>query len=478
MPWPIYFPQNLTISSNKSPVGIATLWTQKEKILEKIPKQYFYVGGQLYSKAGINFIIRNILANPTITKLIICGLDKSGSGDALINLQQNGIDNDYNIIGSENARIHREIPKDSIETFRQNVEVIDMRKKLNIAEIKKINQNASIPRPFTISQIFPEAEHTAPDYFPSEKIAIRLEAKTVAIVWLKALEHIIRFGYVRASHYSKRQKELINLNTIITDEDPDNIFFAPWYPFSQNDYKNYLPQIMTAKEIPEVSYTYGQRLRNHNGINQIQESIIRRLKSEEFSRRAVAVTWDVAIDTYNEHCPCLDLIQCLVQGKKMYMICYMRSNDMYRAYPLNALAFRAMQKEIARAVDLEMGYLNIISASAHIYDENFEEIQNLLEKYKHHIPKCEWDPRGNFIIETKNNSIVVTHQSPEGIELDRIEGKTAMDVYNKINKKLGISLIGHALDIGAQLQNAETAIKLNIPFTQDMPLNFDELKNE
>ncbi len=475
--WPIYFSKNLTTGSEESGYGIATLWTEKEKVLNNLDPKHFCLGGQLYSKAGINFILRNILANPIIKRIILCGQDKSGSGEALLNLQKNGINAEHEIIGSANALIHKEIPREAVELFRKHVEILDLRGELSPQKIRAhIDLEKINPTPFASRQIFPEPELLKPNYFPGEKMGIRIEAKKVSIAWLKVLQYLMKFGYERPSHYSNKQKELLNVNTIITDEDAEKPLLAAWFDFNEEEYLNYLPQIMTAQKIPDVNYTYGQRLRDHDGIDQIKISIIERIKKEEFTRRAVAVTWNVKMDYNNDHCPCLDLVQCLVQDKKIYMICYMRSNDMYRAFPRNALAFRKMQKEIADAVKLELGYLNIISASAHIYDENYEAVKNLLEKYGDRIPPCEWDPRGNFTIEIEKDAIKAVHNSPDGIEIDRYEGKTASEVYRKLANNLALSMIGHALDLGAQLQNAEIAMKLGIPFTQDRPLSFDNIK--
>lgn len=474
--WPIYFQKNLILGEEQSGYGIATLWTEKETVLTELEPKHFCIGGQLYSKIGINFILRNVLAHPIIKRIIICGQDKSGSGEALINLKKNGINQDHEIIGSQNAPIHKEIPAEAVELFRKNVEILDFRGEASPEKIRKEIERVKIDAtPFAESQIFPEPEVLKPNYFPSEKIGIRIEARKVSIAWLKVLQHIMKFGYERPSHYSDKQKELLHVNTIITDENPDKPDLAQWFDFSEEEYINYLPQIMTAQQIPNVNYTYGQRLRDHEGINQIEESIIRRLKKESFTRRAVAVSWNVKTDYNNEHCPCLDLIQCLVQDKKIYMSCYLRSNDMYRAFPRNALAFRKMQKEIADAAELELGYLNVISASAHIYEENYEAVTTLLEKYGDRIPPCEWDPRGNFIIEVDGDIIRAIQNSPDGVEIDRYEGSSASEVYRQLSHNLAVGIIGHALDLGAQLQNAEIALKLGIKFTQDRPLPLKEL---
>ena len=47
-------------------------------------------------------------------------------------------------------------------------------------------------------------------------------------------------------------------------------------------------------------------------------------------------------------------------------------------------------------------------------------------------------------------------------------------MYNQLILADVISQIPHAFDIGAELQKAEIAIKQNLNYIQDQPLNFNE----
>ena len=50
------------------------------------------------------------------------------------------------------------------------------------------------------------------------------------------------------------------------------------------------------------------------------------------------------------------------------MIVYFRSNDMLSAYGANVFALATLQKRVAGELGIEIGWLETISASAHIYD--------------------------------------------------------------------------------------------------------------
>lgn len=475
--WPVYFAENLILGNEKSSVGVATLWTPKEAFSKKLKPESYRLIGQLYSNDGINPMIRNVMANPTIRTVVLCGQDKIGSADSLSKLLENGINEKGEVIGKEESKIEKEIPREAVELFRSHVKLIDMRGVLNAEEIQAaIDACEQNVEPWAEPQLFPEPEISA-DWFPSEDSQYTYRAKTVADVWPKILQGIMRFGEEKMTHYSTKQKELYNVTAVITDEDPENIAWAPYFNFTKEHFEGYKPQVMTAEPVPSLAYTYGIRLRDHNGVNQI-ESIINKLKAEAHSRRAVAVLWNVATDDQSEHPPCLTVVEAAIKYDKLFMTCYLRSNDMYRGWPENTLAFRTMQKEVADAVGLPMGPLTTISTSAHVYEENFAQIQDLITEYYPKLP-CEQDPRGNYVIKVvakdpADKHIEVIHMTPQGRKVGLYKGKKAMAIFNDIANNGGISVFVHALDLGAELQKAEIALEQGMEYTQDRPLPFTQ----
>src|SRR4030042_5241325 len=82
MTWPKYYTNQILIPSTEGFIGIISGWTKKEHIDEIIlaeNKNKIGAIGQLYSKEGINYIIRNLFLNPRLAKLIVTGNDLSGS---------------------------------------------------------------------------------------------------------------------------------------------------------------------------------------------------------------------------------------------------------------------------------------------------------------------------------------------------------------------------------------------------------------
>lgn len=473
--WPKYFSDLLIKGDRRSSVGVVALWTDKRLIFKNLGQAGARVSliGQLYSKDGINWILRNIFLNPFIRKLIICGEDKSRSGDALICLSKNGIDNQGAIIGSSFAQLHQEIEREYIKAFRANVEVVDLRGKNPTEKIlKEISGTKKHKKPWIEPKEFPEPVLHSPETIPSEQCGFKIEGEKVGDIWLKILGVIMRFGYVKKSQHSSDQREIVNLISIITGENTDTIDWKPYFLFTRKDLKNYLPQVLTKNPIPNVEYTYGQRLRDYDGTDQIK-SIIEDLKKTPYSRRAVAVTWKVAKDHDNPHAPCLDLIQCLVQDNNLFFTAYIRSNDMFRAWPMNALALLHLQKIIAEETGFKIGPLTIVSSSAHIYSDGWNEAKNILDKYGK-TAMCRFDPRGNFVISLEGGKIKAKQLSPSGKPIFEFWGKTAREVFDNICVNQGVSLVEHAFDLGAELQKAEIALKQGVAYVQDQSLKFSK----
>lgn len=431
--------------------------------------------GQFYSNDGVNPLLRNILAKPEIRTLVICGQDRIGSSEALFCLINNGINENYEVIGCENSRVDREIPREAIDAFRANVTLIDQRGVMKSDEIAKvIAECAQDVTPWREAAIYPEAEISS-DWFPSEHSGFAYRGATVADVWPKLMHAILRFGELKDSnHTSGKQRELLNVSAVIDNENPDDLQFADYFEFTREHFEEYKNQVLTAEPIESLAYTYGIRLRDHSGVNQIEE-MIDKLKKEPSTRQALASLWDVTKDHASSHPPCLTIVHALIKYDKLFLVCYLRSNDIFRAWPENALAFRLLQKEIADGVGLPLGPLTTIADSAHIYQENFVRATEIVDTWYPKLP-CEQDPRGNFVITVVPKShIQVTHLTPQGKKIAQYKGKKAVELMNAIASDEGVSVPIHALDLGAELQKAEIALKYTIPFTQDQPLSLDNL---
>lgn len=460
MSWPKFYANQLILPSETGFVGIISGWTKKEHIDSLISaenKSKISSIGQLYSKEGLNYIIRNLFLNPKITKLIVTGNDLSGS----VKFFKEFLNDNAGL-----QAIHAEIEPAKIQEFRawfKDNTVYLPENEIDAWLSQQKNEGQTWTKePFD----FPDQAQREHTDFPSESVCFRLEDKKIADLWLKVLDRILKFGVNKMSQYGEMQREIVNITTAVSEEDPDDPYLPAHLYFNKQDLENYFPQLMTDHIFEGVEYTYGSRLRNFQGINQVN-AIIDDLKANNFSRRAIGFTWDVLKDTGNPKSPCLNLIHALVQRETVYLTAYFRSNDMYRAWPQNAFALRKIQKEISQALNLKIGKMCIVSNSAHIYERDFLAASEMVEKHKPQT-ECSQDPRGSFVISVENGKIIANHFTPDGNFIQKFEGQTAHEIHDQIFTF--VSDILHAFDLGRELMKAEIALKKNIPYTQDQEL--------
>lgn len=486
MEWPLYYKNILRVSNLKSPVGITTMWTERDavvKILSGLEDKYCVVGN-LYGQAGITPIIRNVFAKPTLRTIILWGADLSSSGQSLLYFMQNGIDENYQIIGDpKKGMIERDIDKKSIELFRKNVEIVNLRGKPTDELVKAVKKYSKKDiKPFSKPKVFPVTT-SEPTTYPSEQVCFRVQGKTVAQTWLKVLNNIMRFGRAKKTRYTQTNelKELLNLNAVITDENPDKIYFPHYLPFGKQELESYYPQVLTAKKIPNIAYTYGQRLRDNRGIDQINE-IIKLLKDRPFSKKMAAFTADIELDWGNVNkgdTPCLTMVLGSVQDDKFIMTTHFRSQDMVHGWPRNVFSLRRLQKYICDEADFKMGQFVMITHSAHIYSDDYALVQKILdENYVNELgfaPNAhfDFDQRGNVVVSVEENEkgtkeIVAKLFSPGGgLVLKEWRGEKAYEVYMQMTDWDCIEMPSHLVYIGTELQRAEYAIDQGKLYHQD-----------
>jgi len=114
--------------------------------------------------------------------------------------------------------------------------------------------------------------------------------------------------------------------------------------------------------------------------------------------------------------------------------------------------------------------LCIIIGEGIINESELEDVVELLGT----SPRYRWesDPHGNLIIRVEENLIKVIHLSSSGGVLDEISGVSAKELFKKIASSNKISMIYHALDIGAELNKAELALKKGVKYVQDKDIEF------
>jgi len=145
-----------------------------------------------------------------------------------------------------------------------------------------------------------------------------------------------------------------------------------------------------APEEGKWTYTYHQRLFNYDcggsKVDQISMAI-EKLARVPHTRRAQAITWNVALDPKTNDPPCLQRLwfRCLGErnGKmKLNMNSHWRSRDAYKAAFMNMFALADLQARLASSlsdktgIDVSAGQYVDMSDSYHIYGAYFPDFKD------------------------------------------------------------------------------------------------------
>ena len=113
------------------PVAVSTLGDCElpDILAARKPKGMCVVGKTETENIGIEKIIQNTLAAPTIRYLLLCGEDSQGhfSGQTMLSLFENGVNERMRVVGSKGKRpILANTTSQTVAAFTDQVEIVDM----------------------------------------------------------------------------------------------------------------------------------------------------------------------------------------------------------------------------------------------------------------------------------------------------------------------------------------------------------------
>ena len=499
-------------------VGLCTVWNEPELVFNRSAaiREKVAILGTLYSRHGVNVILRNLALNPTIRTLYLWGhgaLSNTAFGLAgrtiLEQFWRAGVEADGTVSGTK-FKLEKEIKPAILEKIRAAVRLEDLSDR-TLSEVEKLIEaagsshaaKASRDKPYMSPVAFPPAVPEAVEVFPSETVGWLVRGRSILDAWSRVVERIMRYGVIKGTQYGYQQRELIGVTWLAASEDPDDpdLSLAADWPqelrqlvgASADSLREYFRVFLSPECPPGIAYTYGNRLQRYphfvrlgrtsrdkpGNINQIEEVIIKQMRASPDSRRAVATTMVPSIDKDSKEPPCLTQIQTLQSGGALHLLATVRSHDIFKAGLPNAFGLRTIQKKIAATLGFTLGQLQITSQSAHIYEQDWTEAFKLTrclfwerEPSLTFNPATQSDPRGNFIITIEGDELVATLQGPEGETLLKLTGPSAKHLAKKITQLELLARTDHLADVAMELQKAEIAKERGLNYQQDRNLVF------
>lgn len=477
MEWP--FSQKEVITGNRDAgIGVCTLWSPRDKFTKKYLSEFMdriAVVGNLYSVFGIGILIRNFLANPHLRYLIVSGTEMGKARAALESL------------GKDSSLLQKLFLEEwHIERFLKQVK-IDYVEHHAIREFfedykyethKKFSENLSVQ----FDSIIVPLPKPSAEVFPTAKSGHLIRVATIAEGYEALLREIRLFGHITGEDSEgHRRQELWQLTMVITNQDPVGFISIPHPEYDEEKIKKYCEDFWNGSEPEDLAYRYGHIMRFVFG-DQV-EACVEAFKKKAETFRPMICLWDPRVEggsINSEDPPCVIMMQPRIVGDLLHVKGYIRTNDMFGGWPLNAIAIRYIQhrlcerlREDLKRPGLKLGEMEITSGSAHIYERDWFSIDSFLKEKEGTNKKFHPDPKGNFEIKTESDQIIVRHFSPGGELLQEFQGQSALELSRKVSPF--ISQTGNALYIGRELSKVESQI---IPVSQkgEMEVVRDEIK--
>ncbi len=196
--------------------------------------------------------------------------------------------------------------------------------------------------------------------------------------WHRVVRRIMESGATRVDERGIETRWLDNVMIHVVDPYSERV--APEYPFSESVLREKYATQMLRPDRLDFEYTYGERL-NAWGVEHIDqiEYVVRKLRENRHTRRAVATTWDPRRDTVNDEVPCLDLFVFMFNNGRLDLSVTIRSNDMYGAWLANVYALGELLRMVCERSQLEPGTITTLSVNAHIYRHDWERASSMCD---------------------------------------------------------------------------------------------------
>lgn len=132
-----------------------------------------------------------------------------------------------------------------------------------------------------------------------------------------------------------------------------------------------------------VETAYGYRWRHHFGRDQLLD-LVEHLREEPSSRQGVVLMWDPRDDGLRapkkKNVPCPFTWTANIIGDKLNLHLVVRSNDMVLGNPNDTADFALLQAMLAQELDVAVGKLTVSISHAHIYENQFDAVEDILAR--------------------------------------------------------------------------------------------------
>lgn len=467
---PLHFGDKLRVVNPRGRLGILTLWSRVDYIEGKLrdagvdldpQTSKIAVIGNLYGN-GIPHLLRNLLYNPQIRDLVVCGSNRSGSQEELVAFFENGLEQTTSL-GEEVTRI-----RGTSRIIDNLVQPEMFSEQPRIVLMGEPREQDSAQNPYNLIHTYsPDAEvigerveielpEVKVTHFPSEPRNCNIVAETPLAGWRELVFRLHRFGHLVHLRKGDRQ-ELQNVKVVITQPQEDDEQQLSEFGFSLDSLQEYQHDMLLGPLPEDHSYTYGNRIREYFGFDALSK-FAGRLRENPQERDCYLALWDSHKDIDADDAPCLVSLFFRVYDERLTLTACYRTHNALDAWLKNVYGLMKAQQVVAESIGIPIGPLTVISHSISIDPSKYDLASRVANSKGFSV---DMDPNGQFLvgIDQDEGEIVLQHLSNDGFLLHEYRSAKAERIQHELARDGAISDINHALYLGRQLAKAEMCLK-------------------
>lgn len=197
-----------------------------------------------------------------------------------------------------------------------------------------------------------------------------IKKETLGEAWLEAMRMIMNEGEnIRDENVALR--EICNLYITIEEIFENDSILQKYADYERIQLMK--KKYATCGVIGNYKIDYGSYIYDNNGINQI-DWIINRLKQKAETKSATITLHKPG----EKYLACLSLLDFKYRKGFLDLNAVYRSQNIYWSHPGNMLALRQIQKDVADALGWNIGKIELVVFSAHIYETDFMMVNEII----------------------------------------------------------------------------------------------------
>lgn len=218
-------------------------------------------------------------------------------------------------------------------------------------------------------------------------MSLIIKERTPKKAWEKVILNLLKEGQETA--IKDGRKRLFKENIIIEIEQPKEIDELitllekqdRWLYPSKEELKDL---IMGEKGARNYEYSYGRRIFDFKGLNQIDDYIIPLIQKNPKTTQAIINLWDPKKDAKAEVRDKVSFHSAFFNLKKnkLNLTMIFRSTDFTAGWPANIFQGVSLINHVCKKLNLESGIITTISINGHIYPDNANIIKRELLEWE------------------------------------------------------------------------------------------------